>query len=352
MKKIPSLNGLRAISVFLVVIHHLVLQKYIELNFFREVSVFRPFVRLIENGQLGVNVFFVISGYLITLLLIREKENRNQVSYKNFFLKRVLRIFPAYFFLLLSYFLLQLGGYIYIDNTSWFTAITYTKYFNWKDDWYTSHGWSLSIEEHFYLFWPFIFSLGSVISKRFAFFLIFFSIFVRVLSYHYPISWVNENTIFYRIDSIAVGCLLAFYKDSIISFVKIEYWKVAAFISFFAIVLAPYWYYVNKLVNVRVLGSCLIGEGTGILVNVSIGIIMLYSVYISKGLWFKILNSKIFDFIGVLSYSIYLWQQFFTHNGSAWYNRLPINIFLLLSFSLFSYYVIEKPFLKLKDKIK
>ena len=151
--KYPSINGLRAISILLVVIHHLCLNEHIFTEIQKNTFI-RPLTNFLQDGNFGVNVFFVISGFLITTLLTNEENKNNKISLKNFYVRRVLRIFPAYYFLLLVYFVLQLLNYIQIDPAAWLTAITYTKYFNWSLDWYTAHAWSLSIEEHFYLFWP------------------------------------------------------------------------------------------------------------------------------------------------------------------------------------------------------
>ena len=156
-QKYESINGLRAISIFLVLTHHFILQYNILKNF-KDVRWMGPILKLLNDGQLGVNVFFVISGFLITSLLLQEEAKTKRVSLKNFYIRRTLRIFPAYYFLLLVYFILQLLGYIHISNQAWLTSVTYTKYFNWSADWYTRHAWSLSIEEHFYILWPLIFN--------------------------------------------------------------------------------------------------------------------------------------------------------------------------------------------------
>ena len=104
-KKLPSLNGLRAISIFLVLFDHLQIKYYI----FSETlpKYFLPIRYFLEDGHLGVNVFFVISGFLITTLLLKEEQKNKTVSLKKFYIRRTLRIFPAYYTLLLVYFILQ-----------------------------------------------------------------------------------------------------------------------------------------------------------------------------------------------------------------------------------------------------
>ena len=99
-QKYASINGLRAISIFLVLTHHCILQYNVFGNF-AHIKWLQPFIKLLNDGQLGVNVFFVISGFLITSLMLQEEAKTKTVSLKNFYIRRTLRIFPAYYFLLL-----------------------------------------------------------------------------------------------------------------------------------------------------------------------------------------------------------------------------------------------------------
>src|ERR1700731_4127363 len=123
MERLPSLNGLRAISIAIVISFHLI-------RFNLDVDP-TPFLHFpIFDGQFGVNVFFVISGFLITSLLLNEEKEKGGISLKNFYTRRTLRIFPAYLFLLFAYWCLQLMGYLKVPQSAWVTALTYTKYVN------------------------------------------------------------------------------------------------------------------------------------------------------------------------------------------------------------------------------
>lgn len=345
----PSLNGLRAFSVILVIVHHLNLKNHIFLNL-SKITLLRPFISFLVDGHLGVNIFFVISGFLITSLMLQEQTATNGISLKNFYIRRTLRIFPAYFFLLLVYFILQCFGYIQISNASWLTAITYTKYFNWQLDWYTAHAWSLSIEEHFYIFWPLIFLGGERFRKRAAIFLILVVPFIRLYLHYYYFSmeWINDLRIFTRIDAIAMGCLFALYKDRILRSLS-KHW---AKIFYFSVIILCILRYLPPLADKVHLGIIFtfLGATHGSVANILIGFIMMYSVFGPKGIWYKILNFKIINYIGMLSYSIYLWQMLFIYDTPAWYNQFPLNVFCLILAALGSYYLIEKPFLKLKSR--
>ena len=341
MNKFPSLNGLRAISIIIVILSHL-----IRFNFYifqREINWIPIF-----NGDLGVNVFFVISGFLITSLLLNEEEKYGSVSIKSFYIRRVLRIFPAYFFLLLVYFLLQLLGYLRIPAVVWATSLTYTKFLNPLVEGYTAPAWSLSIEEFFYLFWPTIFVFQQKIRKEVPLYIIGIVTMVRLYATFYPTELLNPLSIFTRSDAIAMGCFVALYKNEILEQLG-RHWNVFLISSVAILVLGPW-------LSLLVTNSYLLQYyfftimSNGIIANIAIAIIMLYSIYRPRGYWYKVLNSKTFNYIGILSYSLYLWQILFLIKRTWWVTHFPQNTVLIFLTAMFSYYVIERPFLRLKSR--
>jgi peptidoglycan/LPS O-acetylase OafA/YrhL len=341
MEKLPSLNGLRAISIIIVLLFHLFrFNIVIDQNIATRIPIL--------NGRFGVNIFFVISGFIITTLLLKEEQKVGRISLHSFYIRRTLRIFPAYYFLLLTYLILQLVGYLYIPSSAWVTALTYTKYFNYKVEYYTSHAWSLAVEENFYLFWPLIFLAGDKARKRIVAFLMAIPIFVRLYIHYHPLVWLDEQSVFVRIDAIAVGCFVALYRSEILARLK-PHWNDIFFFSALLIFLIPW---LDQLVDGTFLQIIFVGFGvlTGIIADVLIAFIMLFSIYGPKGNWYKLLNTKIFNYIGILSYSLYLWQQFFIAKREWWVTQFPQNMFLIFLAAMFSYYLIEKPFLKLKSK--
>lgn len=348
-QKYPSINGLRAISILIVVIHHLGLHEHILDGTYQYVWL-RPFTKFIQDGHMGVNIFFVISGFLITSLMMKEESVSGSVSLKNFYIRRTLRIFPAYYFLLLVYFVLQLAGNIHLSPASWLSSITYTKYFNWHLDWETGHFWSLSIEEHFYLFWPLVFLGGDRFRKYFSLGLMILVPVLRLNQHFNPISWINDLTIFMRIDAIACGCFFALYKDRIVEKMSSSwnlYFGIAAVLYFFLRYFPAAALQIHESTEYIFI---VLGQTQGTLGNILIAVIMMYSVFGPSGIWYRFLNTRVMDFIGLLSYSIYLWQQIFISGRDQWMTTFPQNVVLLFGVSLFSYYLIEKPFLKLKSK--
>jgi len=344
LNKYPSLNGLRAISILLVILHHLKLQYTVipgvVLNYFP----------LLTDGPFGVNVFFVISGFLITRLLLNEEHIDGKISLKRFYVRRILRIFPAYYFLLLVYFVLCAYGYMNISGESWLTSLTYTKYFNWNRDWYTSHAWSLSVEEHFYIMWPLFFIAGKRVRTCFIFSILLLVPVLRILFNCYPQEWANGLTIFYRLDAIATGCLFAMYQDKIITLLSPS-WKKIFYGCLTALFLLPFINTWNDQYHLRLDFFTIPFGGTfSTAANILIACIMMFSVFGPRGRWFSMLNTGILNRIGTWSYSLYLWQQLFICRTVYFINRFPFNLLFIFIAAIGSYYLIEKPFLKLKAK--
>ncbi|WP_162803017.1 acyltransferase family protein [Ornithinimicrobium avium] len=134
-----ALDGLRGVAVVAVLLYH-------------------AFPQLAPNGFAGVDVFFVLSGFLITSLLVRERERYGRVSLPNFYMRRILRLYPA---LLLTVGLvlgLQAGrGELREAVPGAVAAVLYVSHVTIGlgiDSGFLSHTWTLSLEEHFYLFWP------------------------------------------------------------------------------------------------------------------------------------------------------------------------------------------------------
>jgi len=350
MQKYPSINGLRAISILLVLLGHLhvtssIFQVWKEDN--RLLNLVKYFLL---NHHFGVNVFFVVSGFLITSLLLDEEQRTGTISFKKFYIRRTLRIFPAYYFVLLVYFLLQLGGYFHFSTLSWITSLTFTKQF-YSHDWQTGHFWSLSVEEIFYLFWPLVFVAGDRFRKRTAILLIVLVPLMRIVFHFYPTEWRNDLTLFTRIDGIALGCLVALYKEEILAKLSAYWTAVFIFAAAALLVLPDVRFHLAKIG----LEFILIPLGTtyGSIANVLIALILLYSVFGPQRLWFRLLNSRVMDYVGMLSYSIYLWQEFFIWGREGhkdWIHQFPQNIVFTFLAAMGSYYLIEKPFLHLKAK--
>jgi len=149
---IPSLDGLRAISIFLVLVAHAV------------PGTHKPtfFGVGLDFGNLGVRIFFVISGFLITSLLLKERVHSGGVSLRRFYIRRSLRILPAFLLFIGAISLLSVFGILEIPPKSWLYVLTYTVNFAPLPPfpWVLGHLWSLSVEEQFYFLWPMVMKFG------------------------------------------------------------------------------------------------------------------------------------------------------------------------------------------------
>jgi peptidoglycan/LPS O-acetylase OafA/YrhL len=145
--RIPSLDGLRALSIFLV----------LALHSLQRLEVTTPVSFLwagIFNGGTGVFIFFVISGYLITSLLLREHEKRGSISLRGFYFRRAMRILPPLYVYVGVLLLLGLVDRLPVFRLDIVSALFFFHDYALSRMWPLEHFWSLSIEEQFYLIWP------------------------------------------------------------------------------------------------------------------------------------------------------------------------------------------------------
>ena len=336
----PSLNGLRGIAIIMVVFSHLKLS-----------TAF--WYTLIFNGGLGVIIFFVLSGFLITGLCLKEKVITGRISLKNFYIRRVLRIFPVAFLYLLVIIILNFVFKLNIHYISIIGAALYlmdiSSYFRkYYFSWYTGHYWSLSVEEQFYLLMPFVLKKSFRLYVIFVLFIIFILLLILVLQYHYP--ELNKN-VFYgathllsKFQAIAIGCLFAVitFKYSVEFNISIA---VKVISNLIAIGIILFLRYDDFFSLTSIFSASAISFLTGY--------IIITNMKPSKDLIFTFLNTKILKLIGVLSYSIYIWQQFFTSNDSKLPRFLilyPYNFIWIIVVSVLSYYAYESYFLRLKAR--
>ncbi|MES2828483.1 MAG: acyltransferase [Bacteroidota bacterium] len=350
---IPSLNGLRAISILMVIFSHFHMHGFLSQN-----PILKSISTICFNGPLGVHIFFTISGYLITTLLIREETHLGKISLKSFYFRRTVRIFPAYYFLLLVYFFLSKAGFLHLNNIDWFSSITYTRQFFISGSFETAHLWSLSVEEIFYLIWPAIFIFFKRFRISFTLLFVGFCTFMRFYAYKYPSPDLGTN-ILTSGDSLLIGCFFAIKHDKILSWMtkwKSYLWLIFPFLAV-SVVSYTYLYHLRsaglsgnlKSFDVLLAFVYSFFGQKGLVTNLLVGFIIMYSISFQT-VWYKFLNIPIFDFVGKLSYSLYLWQQLFTGDTVFLhqFNFLTL-LFFIFIVACTSYFFIERPFLKLKN---
>lgn len=319
-------------------------------------------------GSLGVRVFFVISGYLITTLLIKEANRTGRISLAEFYRRRAFRILPVFYFYILTVFVIV--GWMGLNAmhcSTFLSALTFTTHLwgSWSNEsWPLMHSWSLAIEEQFYLIWPLTLALlGPRLGEK---------LWVPLLIVTAPVlRWllwdknVIEQLFLTQGDSIAFGCLLAlvFMRKEPQTLRFFEFHPHLARIG--AVVLI----YLQPILIISFphLRSHLPQLDrlfvTFLPTTQCLGIIYLIGslVTVQEGLSYKFLNFGLVQWIGRLSYSLYIWQQLilipkevlvFPRNWTtiSWLTTFPQNIAIVFVLAVLSYYCLEQPFLSLKNK--
>lgn len=313
---------------------------------FPSIRFLKPFLL---RGNVGVEVFFVISGFLITSLLLREQQSTRRIGIRAFYARRILRIFPAYVCFVGVVALLDYAGQAHLMRRDWIAVLTYTVNFIHAPTWQIGHFWSLSIEEHFYLIWPLLIAAGGLIGGRRAalvFIILCFILRWVVLLFAPRYTQMAELWTFTRLDTIAFGCLLALNARD-------EKWRSAltrlsARDSIVCLAL-------GGLLSSIILSSVSAKFQVGIAYTVNsalIAFLIWCAIDRSSSRIGSFLNNRIVGWVGVGSYSLYLWQQIFLNpheNGFA--NRFPQNLAFACIAGVLSYFLVEKPFLSLKKRL-
>ena len=309
------------------------------------------FIKLFFNGSLGVNVFFVISGFLITTLLLKENAEKGTISLTNFYLRRILRIWPAaylYLFvvILINFYLKLHISHLYIAATALFMVN-----FQFLDKYKSpliSHYWSLSVEEQFYFIFPFI------IKNNFKAFLLFISFIVFILPVIISIQFlylpINSGILFaithyfIKFQAISVGCLFSIIcLKGIIT--KELFGKLNPLIMKILITIAIFALYHTDAVSPSSIYINLV-------ISLFVALLLVLNLFFTDDYFYKFLNLKLVAKIGVLSYSIYIWHLLILNNKvfPTYISAFPQNIVVILAVAVMSYYLWEKKFLNLKKR--
>lgn len=345
-----SLDGFRGVSIFIVILGHL--------NF-RWGNV--TLANLLQDGHLGVYIFFVISGFLITTLILKEKSTNGTVSLRRFYMRRFLRIFPVAVLYLSVICLLNYFFSLDVSLVAVLAAALYLRNFSFMGEgsWYVNHYWSLSVEEQFYLIFPFFLKWNLRVYKILIPLTILTIVGVRLV---YSQGGVTGDGMVFLLDfldkgleGILIGSLFSILVfQGMISFAVLRRFRLALNIILPILILAVCNNNLNNYL-IHVIPSFLSNTFLYILISLFI----LNNITYSKDLFFKFLNCKVMVLIGILSYSIYIWQQLFTVSeayvpGSSslpWYG-FPLNVVLLAIVSFLSYKYYEKPVRNLRKRFE
>ena len=347
----PEIDGLRAIAVVAVILYH------------AEFAIFN--YKIFQGGFIGVDIFFVISGYLITSIILKELDITGTFSFKNFYIRRIRRILPALFLVMLVSFpfaclYLLPNNFIDYSKSILYSLGFSSNYYFWSlGSTYEDinsllkpflHTWSLSVEEQFYIIFPLVLLFAfKYLKKYFASALILGFLLSLIVadfgSKNYP-----SSTFYFlptRAWELLVGSILAYFEirsghrsqnKTLNLFLPIcgLILIIHSIIFFYDQMFHPSFYTLSP-----VLGICLI-------------------------IWFsdknelttKLLSSKLFVGVGLISYSLYLWHypilafdKITEFSQDSIFSKVLVGLSILV-LSIISYYLIEKPARQKKNNLK
>jgi peptidoglycan/LPS O-acetylase OafA/YrhL len=348
----PALDGLRGLAILLVVVYH---------NF--------GFIDIFFFGWLGVDLFFVLSGFLITDILLKTLGNKKYLY--NFYMRRMLRIFPL-FYLCLVLFLIVIPRMnppfdlsYYTDNQVWLWTYMQNWLYIFKDSKGASalhHLWSLSVEEQFYLVWP----LVILLLRKPPYLMVFImALLLAALGLRLWI-WNNEMAdlayfnlyTFTRIDGLCIGCMIALLQRINTGFLK----KYTTVIVLFFAGLNFAFFFINRNNQFSFPYLAIVGYTTFAMI---FGLLVNEAVTGNSKLVNFIFNIPLLKFFGRISYSFYVlhWPVFLLLSpwlytwvrGMVSGSMLPVAVALLatltgIGISWLSYRYFESYFLKMKDR--
>jgi peptidoglycan/LPS O-acetylase OafA/YrhL len=350
----PALDGLRGFAVLAVMMRH-----------FQYEGFNNHSVVLLPGGGIGVDLFFVLSGFLITTLLLQEWATTGSISILNFYVRRGLRLLPALAAFLVAFVVIASFVHTPVQSTGEVSnadllknlAAIVTYSFNWlmalgwDRVWGLGHLWSLSVEEQFYLVWPALLIL--LLRLRVSpLLLLGLSGAALAISASLPVIWPEERfarfyfATDYRIHTILVGCLLAqLYVGGLLtaSVTRRPLFKVALAASLAFLVTAAVWLESEDR---------FIFLGGYTFVAIAAGFVLTAGFFANQGTGHWLLTNRAIVYVGKRSYALYLWHYAIGY----WLRDLDTVPQILLSFAVsflaaeLSHRLVEAPALRLKGR--
>jgi peptidoglycan/LPS O-acetylase OafA/YrhL len=350
VKHIASLDGLRGVAVLLVLAFH---------YFPRGVA--GPFSAIASAGWMGVDIFFVLSGYLITSILYEQRGRPHY--FRDFYMRRVLRLFPLYYFLFLLALILtpllhiqwrpaHLAMMFYGSNF----VLPFDGSLRWLGPFNLFHLWSLAVEEQFYMVWPWL--VGSTLSKetlrRVCLAAVVGAPLLRLVMLHADVQpWLIYQSLPTRMDSLLAGAFLA-----LIPLPSLRTARIAGVVALAGLALVT-WQGHSAYFLVRPMQG--LGYSALAFLSAALLVMSLYPATITN----RVCSWKVLRFYGRYSYGLYLLHYWFSRVFRAmryWIEQhlaaplvgglvsFALILFLSTLLAMASYRLIEQPFLRLKQR--
>ncbi|WP_269686370.1 acyltransferase family protein [Flavobacterium lacustre] len=343
---LPGLNRLRAIAALCVILAHLS-EQLVEKGLFKR-NYFGHF------GGYSVTIFFTLSGFLITYLLLKEIEFQSKIDVKKFYIRRILRIWPLYF---LFIFLIAIVMNFKMPNTIWYYIfilpnIPFAIHLSGKA--LTTiplliHYWSLGVEEQFYAFWPWLIKFSSKIKRTIIIFCVaYFGLKICLSILHAPIVWqsILLHTRFCCLGIGGVGACVYFENNSILAFIKN---RIVEFSAWLLVIL----FLMNQIRVFSIVNNEII--------SILVVILIINQIYNPKTIIY--LENRCFDYLGKISYGLYIYNpliiyflNFYLFDVNCKNVYIKSMLIIVTTFSLvilvshISYFYFEKHFLKIKHR--
>jgi peptidoglycan/LPS O-acetylase OafA/YrhL len=348
----PALDGLRGLAILLVVVYH---------NF--------GFINVFFFGWLGVDLFFVLSGFLITDILLKTVGKKDYL--RNFYVRRMLRIFPLYYLCLILFLIvlpktnLQFNVQYYIDHQVWIWTYLQNWIYTFQNPGQTNtlnHLWSLAVEEQFYLLWP----LAVLFIRNTKYLLLFISLILAAVLGLRLWAWMHQVAdlayfnlfTFTRIDGICIGCMIALLQRVNPNFLKRYTTAIVLFFAFMNFV----FFFVNRRYQFAFPYLALAGYTTFAMM---FGLLVNEAVTNKTKLVNFLFNIPVLKFFGKISYGFYIfhwpvyillgpylfpWVSKFVSGSLLQFTVSVLATLAAVCISWLSYQYFEKYFLKLKDR--
>jgi peptidoglycan/LPS O-acetylase OafA/YrhL len=313
-RRMPVLDGIRGLAIVLVLFGHGLSETPLHLF-------------ALGIGYTGVSIFFVLSGYLITRILLAEEERTGTVSLSRFYKRRALRIFPAcYLFLIVLAFLAWTGVIPAPDRSTWTASLLYFRNLL-GSGWETGHLWTLGLEEQFYFFWPFLFMMTP---RRLRLRMILVAVIIFTAWRAYVLYGGHYNGGIYARPDLRMDTFLIGGAFAITDWTFVRNTSAALYTALF-------------------ISWSIIGPAYLVAVDTSVAAVLIGGLitWLAKSpgtTTAKFFSLPVAVSAGVLSYSLYLWQQLFLGPRLRWWS-LPT----LIIVACLSYFLIERPFLRLRS---
>jgi peptidoglycan/LPS O-acetylase OafA/YrhL len=339
---LPQLDGFRGVAILLVLVTHTLETSNVPSKWMIAIG---------PLGALGVLLFFILSGFLITSLLVAERRETFGIDLKKFYVRRALRLCPALFIFLGTVFVLvQLHQIAYVSNGEFLACLLYARNF-YGHSMVLGHIWSLSLEEQFYLCCPFILrALPINWSFRVAATVACLIAAIRAIAIHFDLFHPGEPVYYtrpyFRFDSILVGVCLALALvrwPTLLDRARFVLRRLPVGLLWFPLVL---WSMFGARYSHSFYQS----------IQLVLATILLNQLVVGHGRWSQVIfRNSVLRYLGKISYGLYLWQQLFLlARPASWgtWPTFPVWLLAPLILAALSYRFLESPALRLKRRFE